>query len=345
MKERFWIRSIPENRIFQWYGFPYGEEKVLSQYWRPDDWGTSQEEDRYHATVQNNLDTWWIPLIAENPQVEFTFFIPPYSMIFWDSASRTGARDAYISAWKYAAEYLMTYENVQVFAFGGIEKIVGNLWNYKDESHYHLRVNDYITECFAEGKHLLTHKNIEDTFAAWKKLTSEYNYEIYFSNPLRGIKDLNTYLDTIDYENCAVILSVGAEYYQQIEPEIQVRLNHLGLTPVDNFTGTHYVAIKSQDNIVSDTIQNEQKSVSYEAAGHTVCFEQVETENTVLFSIRVDGIEYSQNSSGVSFVVLDLKNDRVIDSVSFDDPWSANRWSAWSDNPEHRDYLRQKLVF
>lgn len=347
IKLRYDGKTIPKNEIFMWSGLPYGETKVLGQYVRPEicmDY--IFPKDSFYSIAKENLDTYWIPIITNNPDVEFNFFFPPYSMLWWDNYLRSGRSGAIIAMDQYAAEYLIQYDNVNVYLFSGIEPLVGNLWNYKDEGHYHLRINDYMTECFAENKHLLTPENLEQEFSEWSLLIEEYNYEKYFNNELSIINEFFAYIDTIDYHNSIVLLAVEAEFYEQLPSDTQLELIHMGISPSGISADKYYIAIDTPSGIVSEEIFGEYKIYTNITNGHEIVFEQILAENDVLFSIQIDDIEYSQNSRGISFVVFDLQNNRVVDSVSFEgENLVANRLGVWSDLPQYRKYLRHKIEF
>lgn len=49
------------------------------------------------------------------------------------------------------AETVLSYDNVRVFYFPDQERIVTDLNNYADYTHYHRDINRFMTECFARG--------------------------------------------------------------------------------------------------------------------------------------------------------------------------------------------------
>ncbi|MCP4748887.1 MAG: hypothetical protein GY874_22560 [Desulfobacteraceae bacterium] len=65
------------------------------------------------------------------------------------------------------------YSNVRIFAFG-LEKFTDDLRLYKDPSHYHIEVNNYIVNAISKNKNKLTSKNIENYLVTFDKKISRY---------------------------------------------------------------------------------------------------------------------------------------------------------------------------
>ena len=91
-------------------------------------------------------------------------------------------------------------------------------------------------------------------------------------------------------------------------------------------------------------ITTEKKEVLADLGDVQVKFADVDVPWNHVLSICIDGVEYSQNSRGISFVIYDKVQQRVIDSVAFDTNLKATRLGIWSDNPSYRKALRQKLI-
>ena len=70
--------------LFAWENrFAWGEENVRRVYGRPDPVGVMMTENIFDQEMQANLDV-LIPYVEAHPDTEFYFFIPPYSILFWD---------------------------------------------------------------------------------------------------------------------------------------------------------------------------------------------------------------------------------------------------------------------
>ena len=89
---------------------------ALENYDRPETAAQTLPEDAYRANVADNLDV-ALEWVTAHPETEFDFFLPPYSMLFWDKVTREGRVDAVLSAVRQAAETLLPYDNVRLYGY------------------------------------------------------------------------------------------------------------------------------------------------------------------------------------------------------------------------------------
>lgn len=159
----------------------YGKDAVLSNYTRLEKAQTEQdlsesERETVIGTVKQNL----ISVAKANPEVTFYYFLPPYSIVYWDSLYVQGALNKNIEAQRIAIELLLECENIKVFSFVDEFEKVCDLNNYKDNVHYREEINSYILECMKNGEHLVTKENCEEYFAGVEKFYCEYSYDSIF---------------------------------------------------------------------------------------------------------------------------------------------------------------------
>ncbi|ANK80709.1 MAG: hypothetical protein TEF_07780 [Rhizobiales bacterium NRL2] len=91
------------------------------------------------------------PLVEDFPGTAFDFFIPAYSALMH---ANPGGR---LADTEFAArilhEELAGLSNYRLFDFQGIVRFAGDPELYRDASHYHPKVNRYILEAIAAGRH------------------------------------------------------------------------------------------------------------------------------------------------------------------------------------------------
>lgn len=133
--------------------------------------------EEYIAGIEKNLDVNIIPFIEEHPDTEFTIFYPPYSILYWYDAKRTGDVDIIVGKLKYMTERLLAYDNVEVYLFCGDEDIITNFDNYADYTHYSTAVCDYMVSCFETGEHRIVFSNYESELEALRQFALNYPYE------------------------------------------------------------------------------------------------------------------------------------------------------------------------
>ena len=129
------------------------------------------EEDR--IAIYNNITNNYVKLARDNPQVEFYFFIPPYSMCYWDGLVRTNQLDYAVAAMKYGIGLLVAEENIHVYGFDDKYEITTNLDRYMDTIHYDAKVNDLILESILKGENELS---IEDVSSYYDEIVEFYQH-------------------------------------------------------------------------------------------------------------------------------------------------------------------------
>ncbi|MDE7333556.1 MAG: hypothetical protein K2O16_15300 [Lachnospiraceae bacterium] len=160
----------------------YSEEWVLHNYTSPAQAEEETNPQAYIEAAERNLDVNICPYIEENPETEFVVFFPPYSILFWNDVLKENHLDATMEVYRYIANRLNAYENVEVYFFPDQEEIICNLNNYADYSHYHPRYNRYMTECFAAKKFLIPKegqggKGIDEYLAHMREIVDNFDFE------------------------------------------------------------------------------------------------------------------------------------------------------------------------
>ena len=118
--------------------------------------------------------------IEARPDIEFTFFASPYSVLYWDDTFARGRLTAEICTLSRVYEKLLSYDNVKLFYFQDDMDVILNLDNYKDYSHFTQDINYYMYESMRDGKHELTGDTYYDTLLAFFDWASTYYYDGLF---------------------------------------------------------------------------------------------------------------------------------------------------------------------
>ena len=167
-----------ENLSYNWEeGKIFEESAMLSHYARSSSIDEMKDENYYEENLYANIELLKTE-IENHPETEFTFFFPVYSMMFWDSAYRSGDLDAYIYNEKIAMETLLSYNNVSVYFFQNDEEIATNLNNYMDNVHFSSEINHYMEQAMLNGEYKVTTENldvvIDDMKEFCEKIVNEY---------------------------------------------------------------------------------------------------------------------------------------------------------------------------
>lgn len=156
----------------------FGKDAVLNSYERLEktDLGkVFSEEDR--QIVYENIMTNYVKLAKENPEITFHFFIPPYSVCFWDGLVRTNQLSFHMEAMKYGVELMLTADNIRVYGFDDLTDVTCDLNRYMDTLHYDADVNILILQNIYEGKNEITEENLDVYFEQVKEFYRQYEMD------------------------------------------------------------------------------------------------------------------------------------------------------------------------
>lgn len=155
----------------------YSKEYVLSHYTIPERVDSYFPEDMFEKPLVANLEANLLPLIDSHKDVKFVIFFPPYSILYWYEYLQYNQFDAVIREYKTCMEILLSRENVILYFFPGMEDVVTDLNIYADTGHYRQSINDYMTECFENGKHRIHQDDYEKILKDFKEMVVSYDYD------------------------------------------------------------------------------------------------------------------------------------------------------------------------
>ena len=163
-----------------------GKENVLKAYVRPEREIKAidpAETEEYFNMLNKNLEQNVISTIAENPDITFYIFFPPYSICWWDSIHQYGTDTLLrrIHMEQYAIEKFLAYDNVHLFSFSNNFDLICNLDYYIDEIHYTPEINSQILIWMKEGAYELTINNYMDYINAIAQFYTSYDYDQVFN--------------------------------------------------------------------------------------------------------------------------------------------------------------------
>lgn len=113
-------------------------------------------------------------LAKEHPEITFYYFIPPYSVIWWQDKVASGTVNKQIEAEGVIIELILECDNIRLFSFNNRLDITSDLNNYKDKAHYGDWINSLMLQLMKEGKYQLSRENYK-TY-----LDEELNNYLYF---------------------------------------------------------------------------------------------------------------------------------------------------------------------
>lgn len=312
------VEAQTMDSAFRWWGMPYGNYAIFSQWTVPSPWREEQDTSIYYDKAEANLNVNIIPLIEEHPETEFYFFYPPYSILYWYEKECSGEVGALLAMKDYVNERLMRYPNVKVYDFQWDPDIITNLWNYKDTTHYGQNIQDFIVNQFLETKYRVydvqntNNKILRETIDAFD--IREYNSELLWE-----IEDIYNYMDYIlEQDQYLVYFAVNGDSSYGWTDELGELWKRLGsnvnLVDCPNMS---YLMILEKGNIIYENVSQDSIEYSSQDNGNVYMKSEAGTWDSSA-NIVIDGVEYSQNGRGMNIVVFDIDEKRVVDSICFD---------------------------
>jgi len=118
--------------------------------------------------------------VKENPNIQFVFFAPPYSVLYWYTLQTEGKLDATLSSMSHVYKALLQYPNVRLFYFQNDFDTISNLANYKDDTHYRTEINQKMLHCFSTDEYQLNSENCDSVLAEMKQYVLQFDYDKVF---------------------------------------------------------------------------------------------------------------------------------------------------------------------
>ncbi len=118
--------------------------------------------------------------LSEHPGTRYRFILPPYSMLWWDSAYVNGQLEKQFYILDRIFSELSAFENAELYFFQSQEDIVCDLDNYMDMVHYSPEINQYMLERMTAGGNVITGENREEALADMRRLAESISREKIF---------------------------------------------------------------------------------------------------------------------------------------------------------------------
>ncbi len=163
---------------------PYSAEDVLKSYKRPEKNEIMLDEDSCKEITDSAVETLYSHIV-NNPDTEFIFFIPPYSILYWDKQVMDGTANAILTSTENACLSLLLCDNVKVYYFQNVESIIKNLNNYKGIARYSEDVCRYMLESYAQQKREMSGVNADENFASMWEIVYTFDYDSFLAEILK----------------------------------------------------------------------------------------------------------------------------------------------------------------
>ena len=149
-----------DGKAYYWAdGKTFSKEQAMSTYQRPEikkpQVDFSDKKEIISANVQK-LEA----MVKEHPNTRYVFFLPPYSLLYWDEVIRVGEKNQYAYALEMVLCTLADEKNVEIYSFLMDRDIILDLNFYMDTVHFSTQINQYMLQCMVEN-YRITEENLD----------------------------------------------------------------------------------------------------------------------------------------------------------------------------------------
>ena len=173
--------KVPLDEAFIWDGkHEFSWLTAIESYPRPETVSEPLPAGAYLDAAERNMDivcSW----LEEHPDTQFKIWFPPYSILYWDKATREGKAEAILSAIEYACGRLMPYENVTVHSFLNDRWTTTDLEQYTDHIHCSSVVTSAVARGVINGDWRIWPEYYHGQIDELRQFVENYDYESLFS--------------------------------------------------------------------------------------------------------------------------------------------------------------------
>ena len=193
-----------------------------------------------------------------------------------------------------------------------------------DDFHYNVRIDSGVITyiVYDKNRSQLIQWAAFDPSADYKRI----NLDISRENNRRYLLG---YLDSLQYENLIVLVSVKDEASADLDASILEKLSELGLTQsLEGREAYSYAAIINGRTVVYENLSDERVEQAQFVDGWLIeIISEGRLQGNDISRILIDGVDYSRHRRGINIAVLNKQTGLIEDWVVFDTHYglSANR--------------------
>ena len=170
---------LNSNLMFQWQHnhnkSDFNSTKVLNSFTSNDiNFDKNINQEQLIKERIDNVAKYLIPLIKNNPNINYIFFYPPYSILTYKQMEASDTLDNFILTKKHIFNMMSKYNNVKIYDFQIAKNITYDLNNYKDITHYHQKINTWMLEQIHDNNYLVNKNNINQYSKKLKIQVNQY---------------------------------------------------------------------------------------------------------------------------------------------------------------------------
>ncbi len=151
-----------------------GADEVLSDYFsqrNTDNWVIPEYSE---ADVAENIRRLEV-MVSGHPETRFRFFMPAYSILWWNRAYEQGIFEDYLNTLSVCFQVLLQYDNAEIYSTNfNNASIIVDLNQYVDLVHGSVQVTEMMTREIGEGGRKITFLNYKEELSTLREALTEF---------------------------------------------------------------------------------------------------------------------------------------------------------------------------
>lgn len=148
----------------------------------------------YESIGKGNIENNIIPLIKNNPDVQFVFVIPPTGVMFYAQLANADLLETFLGVEERLFTILLSFDNVRMICANLDVEFNSDLNNYMDDGHFCPQGAYNEIDYIKDGKYELTIDNIHETLLQYIDMTNNFEWpflkEGFIGNDVKELQDM-----------------------------------------------------------------------------------------------------------------------------------------------------------
>lgn len=178
---------------------------------------SAENYESYLKAGLRNFDMYIAPIIEENPDIEFTFVIPPTGVTLFAIIRDAGCLDEYLELQKMIFSKILSYPNTRIIAGDLDYEYNMDTNNYMDSGHYEPSGGKMLVDFIAHDENEISLDNLDTMLERYRYMAESFSWPFMKLNFVgENVVDLQNKLKTLGYD-----VSINGVYDYETEDAVR----------------------------------------------------------------------------------------------------------------------------
>lgn len=142
----------------------------------------------YAVNTQDNLRENLLPIIEAHPETEFVFYLPPYSILYWEKQKAIGTLQPMVESMREVVGACLKYDNVRIYSFMWDQEYILDLDNYRDIMHFSSEVASRVLEGIGQERGRLTQENYSEQLDGFLDFVESFDFDAFYAQQVASLQ-------------------------------------------------------------------------------------------------------------------------------------------------------------